>query len=81
MKNTLPKFILVVSIIRCTDNAELVGVLKDYFSGVPYIVSLIFTESHISELHEIIEEFLHTLPHINTEIIIDNKQAKPIPCL
>lgn len=44
------------------------------------IVALIFTESHISELHEIIEEFLHTLPHINTEIIIDNKQATPIPC-
>lgn len=33
----LPKCILVVSIIRYTDNAELVGVLKDYFSGVPYI--------------------------------------------
>lgn len=33
----LPKFILVVSIIRYTDNAELVDVLKDYFSGVPYI--------------------------------------------
>lgn len=33
----LPKFILVVSIVRYTDNAELVDVLKDYFSGVPYI--------------------------------------------
>lgn len=33
----LPKYILVVSIIRYTDNAELVDTLKDYFSGVPYI--------------------------------------------
>lgn len=33
----LPRTILVVSIIRYTDNAELVDVLKDYFSGVPYI--------------------------------------------
>lgn len=37
MKNPLPKYILVVSIVRYTDNAELVDVLKDYFSGVPYI--------------------------------------------
>lgn len=37
MQNSLPKNILVVSIIRYTDNAELVDVLKDYFSGVPYI--------------------------------------------
>lgn len=37
MKNTLPKNILVVSIVRYTDNAELVDVLKDYFSGVPHI--------------------------------------------
>lgn len=37
MKNPLPKFIFVVSIIRYTDNAELVDVIKDYFSGVPYI--------------------------------------------
>lgn len=44
------------------------------------IVSLIFTESRIPELHEIIKEFLHTIPHIKTEIIFDNKQAKPIPC-
>lgn len=44
------------------------------------IVALIFTESRIPELHEIIKEFLHTIPHINTEIIIDNKQATPIPC-
>lgn len=33
----LPKYIFVVSIIRYTDNTELVDVLKDYFSGVPYI--------------------------------------------
>lgn len=33
----LPKYLFVVSIIRYTDNAELVDVLKDYFSGVPYI--------------------------------------------
>lgn len=33
----LPKFIFVVSFIRYTDNAELVDVLKDYFSGIPYI--------------------------------------------
>lgn len=44
------------------------------------IVALIFTESRILELHEIIEEFLHTIPHIKTEIIFDNKQATPIPC-
>lgn len=44
------------------------------------IVSLIFTESRIPELHEIIKELLHTIPHIKTEIIFDNKQAKPIPC-
>lgn len=37
MKNLLSKFIFVVSIIRYTDNAELVDVLKEYFSGVPYI--------------------------------------------
>lgn len=37
MKNPLPKFIFVLSIIRYTDNAELVDTLKDYFSGVPYI--------------------------------------------
>ena len=37
MKSPLPKNILVVSIIRYTDNAELVDVLKDYFTGVPYI--------------------------------------------
>lgn len=36
MRN-LSKYIFVVSIIRYTDNAELVDVLKDYFSGVPYI--------------------------------------------
>lgn len=33
----LPKYIFVISIIKYTDNAELVSVLKDYFSGVPYI--------------------------------------------
>lgn len=44
------------------------------------IVSLIFTESHIPELHEILKEFLHTIPHIKTEIIFDNKQATPLPC-
>lgn len=33
----LPKYVFVVSIIRYTDNAELVDVLKDYFNGVPYI--------------------------------------------
>lgn len=44
------------------------------------IVSLIFTESHIPELHEILKEFLHTIPHIKTEIVFDNKQATPLPC-
>lgn len=44
------------------------------------IVSLMFTESHIPELHEILKEFLHTIPHIKTEIIFDNKQAIPVPC-
>lgn len=33
----LPRNLLVISIIRYTDNAELVDVLKDYFSVVPYI--------------------------------------------
>lgn len=33
----LPRNILVISIIRYTNNAELVDVLKDYFSGIPYI--------------------------------------------
>lgn len=33
----LPKYIFLISIIRYQDNAELVDVLKDYFSGVPYI--------------------------------------------
>lgn len=37
MEKSLPKFILVASIVRYTDNAELVDVLKDYFSGIPYI--------------------------------------------
>lgn len=44
------------------------------------IVSLIFTESRIPELHEIIKEFLHTIPHIKTEIVSDNKQVTPLPC-
>lgn len=45
------------------------------------IVSLIFTESRIPELHEIIKEFLHTIPHIKTEIAFNNnKQLNPIPC-
>lgn len=44
------------------------------------IVSLIFTASRIPELHEILKEFLHTLPHIKTEIIFDNNQATPLPC-
>lgn len=54
----LPRNLLVISIIRYTDNAELVDVLKDYFSGVPYIditdyesnkqtVQYIVYESHI----------------------------------
>lgn len=46
------------------------------------IVSLIFTESRIPELHEIIKEFLHTIPHIKTEIAFNNnnKQLNPVPC-
>lgn len=57
MKN-LPRNILVISIIHYTDNAELVDIFKDYFSGVPYIditdyesnrqtVQYIVYESHI----------------------------------
>lgn len=37
MQKPLPKFIFVVSFIRYTDNAELIDVFKDYFSGIPYI--------------------------------------------
>ena len=44
------------------------------------IIALIFTKSRITELHEILKEFLHTIPHIKTEIIFDNKQATPLPC-
>lgn len=35
--SNIPKYIFLISIIRYQDNAELVDVLKDYFSGVPYI--------------------------------------------
>ena len=55
MKNTLPKFILVVSIVRYTDNAELVDVLKDYFSGVPYI-DITDYESNKQTIHYIVYE-------------------------
>lgn len=33
----LPKQILVVSIIRYSDNDEIVNILKKYFKGVPHI--------------------------------------------
>lgn len=33
----LPKCIFLLSFIRFPDNAELLNILKDYFSGVPYI--------------------------------------------
>lgn len=55
MKNTLPKFILVVSIVRYTNNAELVDVLKDYFSGVPY-VDITDYESNKQTIHYIVYE-------------------------
>lgn len=55
MENTLPKNILVVSIIRYTDNAELVDVLKDYFSGVPYI-DITDYESNKQTIHYIVYE-------------------------
>lgn len=55
MKNPLPKFILVVSIIRYTDNAELVDILKDYFSGVPYI-DITDYESNKQTIHYIVYE-------------------------
>lgn len=55
MKDTLPKFILVVSIVRYTDNAELVDVLKDYFSGVPYI-DITDYESNKQTIHYIVCE-------------------------
>lgn len=55
MKNSLPKFILVVSIIRYTDNAELVDVLKDYFSEVPYI-DITDYESNKQTIHYIVYE-------------------------
>lgn len=51
----LPKFIFVVSIIRYTDNAELVDVLKDYFSGVPYI-DITDYESNKQTIHYIVYE-------------------------
>ena len=51
----LPKFILVISIIRYTDNAELVDVLKDYFSGVPYI-DITDYESNKQTIHYILYE-------------------------
>lgn len=54
--------------------------MKDLDKYPDNIVSLIFTESHIPELHEIIKEFLHTIPHIKTEIIFDNKQLNSVPC-
>lgn len=37
MKKSLPKCIFLISFIRFPDNAELLNILKDYFSGVPYI--------------------------------------------
>lgn len=44
------------------------------------IVSLVFTESTLSELCIIIEEFLQTIPHMKTVITYDDKLLKPIPC-
>lgn len=55
MEKPLPKFILVVSIVRYTDNAELVDVLKDYFSGVPYI-DITDYESNKQTIHYILYE-------------------------
>lgn len=62
----LPKNILVVSIIRYTDNAELVDVLKDYFSGVPYIDITDYesnrqTVQYIVYDSRIIKEILYTI--------------------
>lgn len=54
--------------------------MKDLDKYPENIVSLVFTESRIPELHEIIKEFLYTIPHIKTEIMFDNKQATPLPC-
>ena len=55
MKKPLPKNILVVSIIRYTDNAELVDILKDYFTGVPYI-DITDYESNKQTIHYILYE-------------------------
>lgn len=55
MEKSLPKFILVVSIVRYTDNAELVDVLKDYFRGVPYI-DITHYESNKQTIHYIVYE-------------------------
>ena len=55
MKKLLPKFIFVVSIIKYTDNAELVDVLKDYFSGIPYI-DITDYESNKQTIHYILYE-------------------------
>lgn len=55
MENSLPKFILVVSIVRYTDNAELVDILKDYFSGVPYM-DITDYESNRQTIHYIVYE-------------------------
>lgn len=54
--------------------------MKDLDNYPDNIVSLIFTESTLSELYVIIEEFLQTIPHMKTVITYDDKLLKPIPC-
>lgn len=54
--------------------------MKNFDKYPDNIVSLYFTESSLPELYEILAEFICTIPHIKTEIIFDNKIAKPIPC-
>lgn len=55
MKKSLPKYIFLISIIRDQNNAELVDVLKDYFSGVPYI-DITDYESNKQTIHYIVYE-------------------------
>lgn len=60
----LPKNIFVISIIRYTDNAELVDVLKDYFSGVPHIDYTDYTTNrqivyYILKDSHVIKKFVH----------------------
>lgn len=71
----LPEYILGVNIIRYTDNAELVDVLKDYFSGVPYIDITDYesnkqTVQYILHESRIIKEVVHKIYFMRDEFKI-----------